>query len=50
MIAAIHSWQIAGFDIVGRMRRAFLRPMQRHDAALVMFHDLTEGKTHDSGL
>ncbi|WP_313349171.1 GNAT family N-acetyltransferase [Paracoccus sp. (in: a-proteobacteria)] len=41
---AVHSWQKAGFDIVGRLPGAFLHPRHGYVDALVMFHDLTEGK------
>ncbi|RDW14598.1 GNAT family N-acetyltransferase [Paracoccus thiocyanatus] len=47
---AVHSWQKAGFDIVGRLPAAFLHPRHGYVDALVMFHDLTEGKNHDDGL
>lgn len=39
---AVHSWQKAGFDIVGRLPGAFLHPQHGYVDALVMFHDLTE--------
>ena len=38
---AVHSWQKAGFDIVGRLPGAFLHPQHGYVDALVMFHDLT---------
>ena len=41
---AVHSWQKAGFDIVGRLPGAFLHPVQGYVDALVMFHDLTKGE------
>ena len=41
---AVHSWQKAGFDIVGRLPGAFLHPTQGYVDALVMFHDLTKGE------
>ncbi len=41
---AVHSWQKAGFDIVGRLPGAFLHPRHGYVDALVMFHDLTGGK------
>ena len=41
---AVHSWQKAGFDIVGRLPGAFLHPTQDYVDALVMFHDLTKGE------
>ena len=40
---AVHSWQKAGFDIVGRLPGAFLHPQHGYVDALVMFHDLTGG-------
>jgi len=40
---AVHSWQKAGFAIVGRLPRAFLHPALGYVDALVMYHDLTEG-------
>ena len=40
---AVHSWQKAGFDIVGRLPGAFLHPQHGYVDALVMFHDLTKG-------
>lgn len=40
---AVHSWQKAGFAIVGRLPKAFLHPAQGYVDALVMYHDLTEG-------
>ena len=40
---AVHSWQKAGFDIVGRLPGAFLHPRLGYVDALVMFHDLTKG-------
>lgn len=40
---AVHSWQKAGFAIVGRLPRAFLHPRLGYVDALVMYHDLTEG-------
>ena len=40
---AVHSWQKAGFAIVGRLPGAFLHPTQGYVDALVMYHDLTEG-------
>lgn len=41
---AVHSWQKAGFDIVGRLPGAFLHPQHGYVDALVMFHDLTGEK------
>ena len=41
---AVHSWQKAGFDIVGRLPGAFLHPQHGYVDALVMFHDLTGGQ------
>ena len=41
---AVHSWQKAGFDIVGRLPGAFLHPRLGYVDALVMFHDLTKGE------
>ena len=41
---AVHSWQKAGFDIVGRLPGAFLHPHHGYVDALVMFHDLTGEK------
>lgn len=41
---AVHSWQKAGFDIVGRLPGAFLHPQHGYVDALVMFQDLTGGK------
>lgn len=38
---AVHSWQKAGFAIVGRLPGAFLHPRHGYVDALVMFHDLT---------
>lgn len=38
---AIHLWQKAGFDIVGRLPGAFLHPRHGYVDALVMFHVLT---------
>ncbi|MDS9466832.1 GNAT family N-acetyltransferase [Paracoccus sp. MBLB3053] len=38
---AVHSWQKAGFSIVGRLPGAFLHPQQGYVDALVMFNDLT---------
>ena len=40
---AVHSWQKAGFAIVGRLPGAFLHPAQGYVDALVMYHDLTGG-------
>ena len=40
---AVHAWQKAGFDIVGRLPGAFLHPQHGYVDALVMFHDLTKG-------
>ncbi|WBU61742.1 GNAT family N-acetyltransferase [Paracoccus albus] len=40
---AIHSWQRAGFDIVGRLPAAFCHPDAGYVDALVMYHDLTKG-------
>lgn len=40
---AVHSWQKAGFEIVGRLPSAFHHPAQGYVDALVMFHDLTKG-------
>ncbi|MDT1062716.1 N-acetyltransferase [Paracoccus sp. CPCC 101403] len=37
---AVHSWQRAGFEIVGRLPRAFLHPRLGYVDALVMFQDL----------
>lgn len=37
---AVHLWQKAGFDIVGRLPGAFLHPSKGPVDALVMFHDL----------
>ena len=42
---AVHSWQKAGSDIVGRLPGAFLHPVQGYVDALVMFHDLTTGES-----
>lgn len=41
---AVHSWQKAGFDIVGRLPAAFLHPKHGYVDALVMFQDLTGGQ------
>lgn len=38
---AVHSWQKAGFRIVGRLPGAFRHPRLGYVDALVMFHDLT---------
>lgn len=38
---AVHAWQKAGFQIVGRLPGAFLHPQLGYVDALVMFHDLT---------
>ncbi|MDQ1901276.1 GNAT family N-acetyltransferase [Paracoccus sp. WLY502] len=38
---AVHSWQKAGFAIVGRLPGAFLHPQHGYVDALVMFLDLT---------
>lgn len=38
---AVHSWQKAGFDVVGRLPGAFLHPRLGYVDALVMYHDLT---------
>lgn len=40
---AVHSWQKAGFDIVGRLPGAFHHPQLGYVDAYVMFHDLTRG-------
>ncbi|MFH5775188.1 GNAT family N-acetyltransferase [Paracoccus sp. NGMCC 1.201697] len=37
---AVHSWQRAGFEIVGRLPGAFLHPRLGYVDALVMFQDL----------
>ena len=37
---AVHLWQKAGFDVVGRLPGAFLHPQKGPVDALVMFHDL----------
>ncbi|RNF34693.1 GNAT family N-acetyltransferase [Paracoccus methylarcula] len=37
---AVHLWQKAGFEIVGRLPRAFLHPQQGPVDALVMFQEL----------
>lgn len=41
---AVHSWQKAGFEIVGRLPRAFHHPDLGDVDALVMYHDLTKGR------
>ncbi|SDD70790.1 Ribosomal protein S18 acetylase RimI [Paracoccus isoporae] len=38
---AVHSWEKAGFSIVGRLPGAFAHPAQGYVDALVMYHDLT---------
>ena len=38
---AVDTWQRAGFDVVGRLPKAFLHPEQGYVDALVMFRDLT---------
>lgn len=38
---AVHSWQKAGFEIVGRLPGAFLHPREGYVDALVMYRDLT---------
>jgi len=38
---AVHSWQKAGFQIVGRLPGAFLHPREGYVDALVMYQDLT---------
>ncbi|WP_134680881.1 GNAT family N-acetyltransferase [Paracoccus ravus] len=38
---AVHSWEKAGFQIVGRLPGAFLHPSQGYVDALVMYQDLT---------
>lgn len=40
---AVHSWQKAGFEVVGRLPGAFDHPRLGHVDALVMYHDLTKG-------
>lgn len=40
---AVHSWQKAGFDVVGRLPDAFLHPRLGYVDALVMYADLTNG-------
>ena len=40
-VDAVHSWQKAGFAIVGRLPGAFLHPQHGYVDALVMFLDLT---------
>lgn len=40
---AVHLWQKTGFEIVGRLPRAFLHPQQGPVDALVMFHELKGG-------
>ena len=40
---AVHSWQKAGFEVVGRLPAAFDHPRLGHVDALVMYHDLTKG-------
>ncbi len=37
---AVHLWQKAGFEVVGRLPGAFLHPQKGPVDALVMFHDL----------
>lgn len=37
---AVHLWQKAGFEVVGRLPGAFLHPQRGPVDALVMFHDL----------
>ncbi|MDF3605131.1 GNAT family N-acetyltransferase [Paracoccus sp. DMF-8] len=40
---AVHLWQKAGFEIVGRLPAAFHHPSHGYVDALVMFNDLTRG-------
>ncbi|WBU65652.1 GNAT family N-acetyltransferase [Paracoccus aerodenitrificans] len=40
---AIHSWEKAGFRVVGRLPGAFSHPAQGYVDAFVMYQDLTEG-------
>lgn len=42
---AVHLWEKAGFDIVGRLPGAFRHPRLGAVDALVMFQNLTEGPT-----
>jgi L-amino acid N-acyltransferase YncA len=39
-VVAVHLWQAMGFEIVGRLPRAFAHPQQGLVDALVMFRDL----------
>lgn len=41
---AVHLWQKAGFEIVGRLPAAFDHPNHGYVDALVMFQDLTRGE------
>lgn len=40
---AVQTWQKAGFDVVGRLPRAFAHPQAGYVDALVMMKDLTDG-------
>ncbi|MDO5643919.1 MAG: GNAT family N-acetyltransferase [Paracoccus sp. (in: a-proteobacteria)] len=44
---AVHSWQKAGFQVVGRLPGAFDHPRLGYVDALVMFADLTGGAGHE---
>ncbi|TXB71303.1 GNAT family N-acetyltransferase [Paracoccus aurantiacus] len=45
---AIHSWQKAGFAVVGRLPGAFLHPRLGYVDALVMYHDLMKDESDDA--